>query len=204
MSIARWGQAFSLSYDLAPCPPPTPIFLQYKLDRRHKGRLRKRDNLLPGEVGKGGGRGAESYDSKKAWSSINRQILSGWSAQDIPPYQPSLLPPIISQLVKASIYWGGGGAVPTLDRVEHWTSSVGRHRGLGRPPAPNESLWHLAGFAYAPDQVYWIGAPPSDARSAHTYRTPPLRSAKARSSWKSGVASLNQINRDGMVRSGAK
>jgi hypothetical protein len=46
--------------------------------------------------------------------------------------------------------------------------SVGRYRGLGRPPAPNGSVGRLAGLAYAPDQVYWIGAPPSDARSAHT------------------------------------
>jgi hypothetical protein len=58
--------------------------------------------------------------------------------------------------------------VLTLDRVEHGTSSVGRYRGLGRPPAPKESLGRLAGFAYAPDQVYWIGAPPSVARSALT------------------------------------
>ncbi len=58
--------------------------------------------------------------------------------------------------------------VPTLDRVKHETCSVGRYRGLGRPPAPNVSVGRLAGFAYAPDQVYWIGAPPSDARSAHT------------------------------------
>jgi hypothetical protein len=46
--------------------------------------------------------------------------------------------------------------------------SIGRYRGLGRPPAPNGSVGRLAGFAYAPDQVYWIGAPLSDARSAHT------------------------------------
>jgi hypothetical protein len=76
--------------------------------------------------------------------------------------------------------------VPTLDRVKHaitlhQNSSVGRYRGLGRPPAPKGSVGRLAGFAYAPDQVYWIGAPPSDARSAHT---------------------LNQS--EGMVRSGAK
>jgi hypothetical protein len=58
--------------------------------------------------------------------------------------------------------------VPTLDRVKHATSSVGRYHGLGRPPAPNGSVGRLAGFAYAPDQVYLIGAPPSDARSAHT------------------------------------
>jgi hypothetical protein len=38
-----------------------------KLDRRHKGSLRKRDNLLTGEGGGGGGRGAELYDRKKVW-----------------------------------------------------------------------------------------------------------------------------------------
>ncbi len=57
---------------------------------------------------------------------------------------------------------------PTLDRVKHGTSSVGCYPGLGRPPAPNGSVGRLAGFAYTPDQVYLIGAPPSDARSAHT------------------------------------
>jgi hypothetical protein len=59
--------------------------------------------------------------------------------------------------------------VLTLKRVKHGTSSVGRYHGLGRPPAPNGSVGRLAGFAYAPDQVYWIGAPPSDARSAHRF-----------------------------------
>ncbi len=47
-----------------------------KLDRRQPGRLRKRDKLLWGWWGKGGGRGAESYERKKAWSSINNSILS--------------------------------------------------------------------------------------------------------------------------------
>ena len=70
---------------------------------------------------------------------------------------------------KASLgYCAPDRCVPTLDRVKHETSSVGSYRGLGRPPAPNESVGRLAGFAYAPDQVYWIGAPPSDAHSAHT------------------------------------
>jgi hypothetical protein len=52
--------------------PPSPIS---KLDRRHIGRLRKRGNLLK-EEGEGGGRGAESCERKKAWSSINHSILS--------------------------------------------------------------------------------------------------------------------------------
>ncbi len=54
---------------LAGPPPPSPVS---KLKRLYKGRLRKRDNLLIG-----GGRGAESLDCKRAWSSINPSILSG-------------------------------------------------------------------------------------------------------------------------------
>ncbi len=69
-----WRARFSCGrIDLAPSPPPVSM-----LDRRHTGRLRKRDNLL---TGGGGGRGgwqrAESYDHKKARSSINYLILSG-------------------------------------------------------------------------------------------------------------------------------
>jgi hypothetical protein len=47
---------------------------------RHRGRLRKRENFLTGEGGRVG-RGAKSYDSKKAWFSLNRSILSGWGAK---------------------------------------------------------------------------------------------------------------------------
>ncbi len=43
-----------------------------KLVGRHTGRQRKRDNLLTGESGGG----AQSYDWKKAWSSINYSVLS--------------------------------------------------------------------------------------------------------------------------------
>jgi hypothetical protein len=47
------------------------------LDRRHTGRMRKRDNFLTGEGGRGGGEEpTESYDRKKPWSSINHSILS--------------------------------------------------------------------------------------------------------------------------------
>ncbi len=70
--------------------------------------------------------------------------------------------------------------------------SVSRYRGLSRPPAPNGSVGRLAGFAYAPDQVYLL-APLRRMHTRPTHRTPPLRSAKARGSWKSGVALLNQI-----------
>jgi hypothetical protein len=40
------AKPFSESYNLAPPPPPSPAS---KLDRRHAGRLRKRDNLLTGK-----------------------------------------------------------------------------------------------------------------------------------------------------------
>jgi hypothetical protein len=71
----REDQPFSPSYDLAPPPAPTPSSPARKLDRRHTGGLRKRDNLLMGERGGCGG-GARSLDIEKAWSSINHEIFS--------------------------------------------------------------------------------------------------------------------------------
>jgi hypothetical protein len=55
-----------------PYPPKSPVSMP---DRRQAGRLRKRATCWRqrGE----GGRGSESYDRKKAWSSINHSILSG-------------------------------------------------------------------------------------------------------------------------------
>jgi hypothetical protein len=61
------GQGFLAVVRLVQVPrPPSPLSPQ--LDRRHTGRLRKRANLLTG--GGRDGRGAESYDRKKAWSSV--------------------------------------------------------------------------------------------------------------------------------------
>jgi hypothetical protein len=68
------GPAVSLSYYLAPPPAPNP-FPVSKLDGRHTGRLRKRDNLLTGETGRDGG-GAKLYDGEKARSSLNHSIIS--------------------------------------------------------------------------------------------------------------------------------
>ncbi len=67
-------KAVSPSYDLAPPPPPptVPPSPVSRFDRRHTGRLRKRDDLLTGEEGGGGG-GAKSFDGEKAWSSLNIQ-----------------------------------------------------------------------------------------------------------------------------------
>jgi hypothetical protein len=47
-------------------PPPSPVS---KLDRRHPGRLKKRDNSLTTE-GRGGERVAESYDRRRKKSLI--------------------------------------------------------------------------------------------------------------------------------------
>jgi hypothetical protein len=88
------------------------------------------------------------------------------SPTDVSPTENSWM---LRPLNKASLgYCVPDRCVPPLDRVKHVTSSVSRYCGLGRPPAPNGSVGRLAGFAYTSDQVYWIGAPLSDARSAHT------------------------------------
>ncbi len=72
------GQVFSRSYDLDPRPPPPP-FPVSKLGRRHKRRLSEKERQLADNRGRGrGGRGAESYERKKAWSFINRSILSAF------------------------------------------------------------------------------------------------------------------------------
>ncbi len=60
------GQAFSRSYALAPRPLPSIV-----------SKLGRRLNRKTGEGG-GGGRGAESYDRKKAWPSVSHSVLSGW------------------------------------------------------------------------------------------------------------------------------
>ena len=75
--------------------------------------------------------------------------------------------------------------VPTLDRVKHGTSSVGLRRLMdqwGVWPASPTPLTRFIGLA-----------PLRRMHARPTHRTPPLRSAKERGSWKSGVASLNQI-----------
>ncbi len=56
------GQAFSQSYNLAPTPPPPPV--PSVSDRRHKGRLRKRNNLLRG-TGEGVGEESNHTTAKK-------------------------------------------------------------------------------------------------------------------------------------------
>jgi hypothetical protein len=64
------GQAFLQSYDSAPNPPPppSPSVTQRKTEKERQ--------FADGREGGEGGRGAESYDRKEAWSSINRSIIS--------------------------------------------------------------------------------------------------------------------------------
>jgi hypothetical protein len=65
------GQAFSWSYDSAPRPPPLPPSLIGKFDRRHTGRLRKRDYLLKGEVGGKGWARSRPQESLVLYKSFN-------------------------------------------------------------------------------------------------------------------------------------
>jgi hypothetical protein len=84
------GQAFLRSYDSAPRPPyaPSPVS---KLDWRDTGRLRKRAQLADWRGGgEGGGRGAKSYDSRKARPSINPSTLSDQTSPLF--YEHSFLP----------------------------------------------------------------------------------------------------------------
>ncbi len=62
-----------------PLPPTFPVS---KLDLRHTGRLKKRNNLWTVEGGMSGG-GAKSYDDEKALSSLNHSILSDLLQLDI-------------------------------------------------------------------------------------------------------------------------
>ncbi len=70
--LQRAMETFSRSYDFALRRPP-PVS---KLDRRHTGRLRKRDKLLTGEGGKRVSEGPVHMTGKKAWSSINHSVVS--------------------------------------------------------------------------------------------------------------------------------
>ncbi len=73
---------------------------------------------------------------------------------------------MLRPLNKASLgYCVPDRCVPALDLVKHGTSSVGRYRGLGRPPAPMDQ-WGV-----------WP-ASPTPLRRMHarpTHRTPALR-----------------------------
>jgi hypothetical protein len=104
---------------------------------------------------------------------------------------------MLRPLNKASLgYCVPDRSVPTLDRVKHGTiaASVGLRRLMdqwGIWPASPTPLTRFIGLAPLPRM-----------HARPTHRTPPLPSAKARGSWKSGVASLNQIKGMGWFSQG--
>ncbi len=66
-----------LDLDSAPCPPPPPLSLQQIVSLSQSSCVSP-VQLTDGRRGGEGGRlGAESYDRKKAWASINCSLLSG-------------------------------------------------------------------------------------------------------------------------------
>ncbi len=82
--IIEWfieDQAFSPSYGLTP-PPPPPFPARPAI---HSKTEKERQLITDGRGGAGGrGRGgAKSHNCKKAWSSINRSIISDVIAQRI-------------------------------------------------------------------------------------------------------------------------
>ncbi len=108
------------------------------------------------------------------------------SPTDVSPTENSCM---LRPLNKASLC-APDQCVPTLVRVKHGTSSIVCYSGLGRPPISGAS----GGPASLTPLTRFIGLSPlrqMHARPSH--RTPPLCSAKAHDSGKSGVALLNQI-----------
>jgi hypothetical protein len=127
------------------CPSPVS-----KLDRRHTGRLRKRDNLLTGE--EEGVRGeAELYESERAWSSVNHSILSGvtYSSHFLSLSTSGWAEPQFRQREMnrgGYLHWLGGGGGSSKERqdlrkscelierslvnrgllLEHWQKVVGK------------------------------------------------------------------------------
>ncbi len=97
---------------------------------------------------------------------------------DVSPTENSWM---LRPLNKASL----GHCVSTLDRVKHGTSSFRLRRLMDQ--------WGVWPTSPTPLTRFIGLAPLRRMHARPTHRTPPLRSAKARGSWKSGVASLNQI-----------
>ncbi len=80
------GPGFSTDVWFGSTPAPLPLCRQLHVSLSQSSCVSPIE--LTGEVGGGGGRGAESYDHKKAWPSINQSILSDLT-------------------IKRSSYWAG-------------------------------------------------------------------------------------------------
>ncbi len=92
-------QTFMSPYDLPPPTPNSPLSPISKLNRRHTGRLRKRDNLLTG-----GGSGRR--DSEKALSSI-KSFNTLWGERSTGT--PKRFVPQMDSLLGYPLGGGGGG-----------------------------------------------------------------------------------------------
>ncbi len=104
-----------------PPPPPPPAFPLSKLDGRHTGRLRQRDKVLTGEGGRRWEyRGAESYDRKEAWPSVNHSVLSGIVSM--------CLVESVNKLCRRRYLFIGGGICSVWWRSRYW----GRRAGGGQ------------------------------------------------------------------------
>jgi hypothetical protein len=92
-------------YDLAPRPPPAPPPVSKRGTHRKTEKERKRADGREGK--KEGGQGAESYDLKKAWSSINHLTLSGTVSQRFKYHDialPTPPPPLTTPSVNAACF----------------------------------------------------------------------------------------------------
>jgi hypothetical protein len=78
-----WGARLSRGRMIWLLAHPLPLSLVSKLDRRHTGRLRKRDDLLTGEVGKG--RVRRPQKSLVLYKSLNTLWCQCFSARRTPP-----------------------------------------------------------------------------------------------------------------------
>ncbi len=107
------------------------------------------------------------------------------SPTDVSPTESSWM---LRSLNKASLeYCVPDRCVPTLDHAPSAAiaASVGLRRLMDE--------WGVWLASPTPLTRFIVLAPLRRMHTRPTHRTPPLRSAKARGSWKSGVASLNQI-----------
>ncbi len=107
------------------------------------------------------------------------------SPTDVSPTESSWM---LRPLNKASLeYCVPDQCVPTLDRAP--SAAIAASVGLWRLM----DQWGFWPASPTPLTRFFGLAPLRRMHARPTHRTPPLRSAKARGNWKSGVASLNQI-----------
>ncbi len=125
--------------------PLQPQLQPVSIDQRHTGRLRKRCREGGGEVRRGSGR-AKSYDSEKAWSSINHSMPSGCERRRSVkkttlfclPWHRLACPHIVirwSEFNLSALLLSGGSACVDKN-LEQWQHESSLGWGLDNPPPP--------------------------------------------------------------------